>query len=93
LQLPAKSGWGEVWAAGFVDVPGRRHVGRVRWADALNVFDLVFFVVVVSAFIPGATVQRLANWLKLDETAREEIRSTISSIREPAPVEAPTLAG
>jgi cell volume regulation protein A len=32
-------------------------------AEALDVFDIVFFVVLVSALIPGATVQRAARWL------------------------------
>jgi cell volume regulation protein A len=32
-------------------------------AEALDVFDIVFFVVLVSAIIPGATVQRAAKWL------------------------------
>jgi cell volume regulation protein A len=31
--------------------------------EALCVFDIVFFVVIVSALIPGATVQRAARWL------------------------------
>jgi cell volume regulation protein A len=35
----------------------------VQMAEALDVFDLVFFVVLVSALLPGATVQRAARWL------------------------------
>lgn len=35
--------------------------------DALNVFDLVFFVVLVGAILPGATVRPLVKWLRLEE--------------------------
>jgi cell volume regulation protein A len=31
--------------------------------EALDVFDIVFFVVIVSALVPGATVHRAARWL------------------------------
>lgn len=36
--------------------------------DALNVFDQVFFVVLVGAILPGATVRPLVKWLRLDGT-------------------------
>lgn len=48
-------------------VPVLRAEGQsYRIADALDVFDIVFFVVVVSAFVPGATVQFAARCLRLD---------------------------
>jgi cell volume regulation protein A len=60
-------------------------------AEALDVFDLVFFVVVVSAFVPGATVQPLARLLKLDETAK--VASPPGAATHDAAVaEQPTLA-
>jgi cell volume regulation protein A len=33
---------------------------------ALRVFDIVFFVVVVNALVPGATVKRVTRWLGLE---------------------------
>lgn len=33
---------------------------------ALEVFNVVFFVVLVNALLPGATVRRVARWLKLE---------------------------
>lgn len=50
-------------------VPVLRAEGHsYRVGEALDVFDIVFFVVVVSAFVPGATVQYAARWLGLDSS-------------------------
>jgi potassium/hydrogen antiporter len=35
-------------------------------ASAFNVFDLVFFIVIISSFVPGATVIPVARWLGID---------------------------
>lgn len=35
----------------------------LQTVEALDVFDIVFFVVIVSALVPGATVHRAARWL------------------------------
>lgn len=40
--------------------------------EALDVFDLVFFVVVIGSIIPGALVQRAARWLGLEARANAE---------------------
>lgn len=39
------------------------HGETVQTVEALDVFDIVFFVVLVSALVPGATVHRAARWL------------------------------
>lgn len=36
-------------------------------AEASRVFDIVFFIVVVNALVPGATIRRVTRWLGLDE--------------------------
>jgi cell volume regulation protein A len=61
--------------------------------EALDVFDLVFFVVVVSAFIPGATVQPLARWLKLDEKETVASPAASATTHDLATADQPTLAG
>lgn len=40
--------------------------------EALDVFDLVFFVVAIGSIIPGAFVQRSAGWLGLESRANAE---------------------
>lgn len=40
--------------------------------NAQSVFHLVFFIVVVSAFVPGATIVPLTRWLKLDSPETPE---------------------
>jgi cell volume regulation protein A len=35
--------------------------------SAFNVFDLVFFIVIISSFLPGATVIPVARWLGINE--------------------------
>jgi len=35
-------------------------------AQADRVFDIVFFVVVVNALVPGATIRKVTRWLKVD---------------------------
>ncbi len=75
-------------------VPVLRSEGQpAHMVEALDVFDLVFFVVVVSSFLPGATVQLTARWLGLEGG---ESRAS-ESANPPAPmlasVERPTLAG
>jgi cell volume regulation protein A len=48
-------------------VPVLRAQGQSQLvAETLDVFDIVFFVVVVSALVPGATVVHVARWLRLD---------------------------
>jgi cell volume regulation protein A len=42
--------------------------------NALDVFDLVFFVVLVGAILPGATVRWLTHWLHLDGIAPASVR-------------------
>jgi potassium/hydrogen antiporter len=39
----------------------------LQTVEALDVFDIVFFVVLVSAIIPGATAHRAAKWLEHEE--------------------------
>jgi cell volume regulation protein A len=34
--------------------------------EAARIFDVVFFIVVVNAIVPGATVPRVARWLRVD---------------------------
>jgi cell volume regulation protein A len=52
-------------------LPVLRAEGRsMQMLEALDAFDLVFFIVLVSAFIPGATVHRVAHWLRVDEKVR-----------------------
>jgi cell volume regulation protein A len=48
-------------------VPVLRAQGQSQlMVEALDVFDIVFFVVVVSALLPGSTVVHVARWLRLD---------------------------
>lgn len=57
--------------------------------EALDVFDIVFFVVVVSAFLPGATVQHAARWLGLaPPTDADDLRPAHAAL-EPALAEQP----
>jgi cell volume regulation protein A len=62
--------------------------------EALDVFDIVFFVVVVSAIVPGATVKPLARWLKLDETTAAAPSPGIpAATHSPSIAEQPVVAG
>ncbi|MGE3315076.1 MAG: potassium/proton antiporter [Planctomycetaceae bacterium] len=40
--------------------------------EALDVFDLVFFVVVIGSIVPGSMVQRAAKWLGLESRTSAE---------------------
>lgn len=42
-------------------------------AGALNIFNLVFFVVVVSVALQGTTIQKMAKWLGVD--AKEKVKA------------------
>jgi cell volume regulation protein A len=66
-------------------VPVLRAEGRsLEMAEALDVFDLVFFIVIISSFVPGAVVRPVARWLGIeaeDSAAAAEGRNThISSL-------------
>jgi cell volume regulation protein A len=75
-------------------VPVLRSGGQAAHiAEALDVFDLVFFVVVVSALVPGATVQHVARWLRLDAEAVDDSRPQPVDVAEtPSAQEQPVLA-
>jgi cell volume regulation protein A len=48
-------------------VPVLQAEGRtLEMVEALDVFDLVFFIVIISSFVPGATVKPVARWLGID---------------------------
>jgi NhaP-type Na+/H+ and K+/H+ antiporter len=54
-------------------VPVLRAEGAsVQMVEALDVFDLVFFVVVIGSIVPGSLVHRAANWLGLESRANAE---------------------
>ena len=75
-------------------VPVLRAEGQTELvAEALDAFDLVFFVVVVSAIVPGATVQHLARWLRLDGESTEESHLATTVEAEAPAAEEPVLAG
>jgi cell volume regulation protein A len=72
-------------------VPVLRAEGETsQMVEALDVFDIVFFVVVVGSLVPGATVVRAGRWLGLDarESAEpcqcDELPVTIAAQEEPA---------
>lgn len=46
--------------------------------EALRVFDTVFFVVLVGAFIPGALVSRLAGWLSVERAEPPPARAVMA---------------
>ncbi|WP_164102830.1 potassium/proton antiporter [Candidatus Laterigemmans baculatus] len=72
-------------------VPVLRANGQsARMTEALDVFDIVFFVVVVSALIPGATVPFVARLLRLDASSDGEAAHFAST--SSAPYAAPTAA-
>jgi NhaP-type Na+/H+ or K+/H+ antiporter len=48
-------------------------------ADMLNVFDLVFFIVIISSFVPGATVTCVARWLGIDANEAEPATAEIAT--------------
>ena len=51
-------------------VPVLRAEGRsFEMVEALDVFDLVFFIVIISSFVPGAVVKPVARWLGIDAEA------------------------
>ena len=58
---------------------------------AERIFDIVFFVVVVGAFIPGATVAPLARWLRL-ETAEPPSPPAVLEIESRQPLDGQLLS-
>jgi NhaP-type Na+/H+ and K+/H+ antiporter len=73
----------------------------VQAAEALDAFDIVFFVVIVSAIFPGATVPRAARWLEArdmecvgDESCKERSAPPVwgGLWRRPAAQRAPAIA-
>jgi cell volume regulation protein A len=54
-------------------VPVLRAEGRtLEMVEALDVFDLVFFIVIISSFVPGATVKQVARWLGIDAEGKSQ---------------------
>jgi cell volume regulation protein A len=52
-------------------VPVLRAEGRsFEMVEALDVFDLVFFIVIISSIVPGAIVKPVARWLGIDAEAK-----------------------
>ena len=47
----------------------RAEADSPQMVEAVDAFDLVFFIVIISAFLPGATVKTAARWLKINEEA------------------------
>jgi cell volume regulation protein A len=48
-------------------VPILRAEGQsAEMVEALDVFDVVFFIVIISSFVPGATVKPVARWLGMN---------------------------
>jgi cell volume regulation protein A len=43
-----------------------------KMVEALDVFDIVFFVVAIGALVPGASVLRMGRWLGLDKCETAE---------------------
>jgi potassium/hydrogen antiporter len=50
--------------------------------DIVEVFNLVFFIVVVGSFLPGMTVRRLPRWLGLEEPVAPEPSASIDITSE-----------
>jgi cell volume regulation protein A len=48
-------------------VPVLRAEGRtLEMVEALDVFDLVFFIVIISSIVPGAMIKPVARWLGIN---------------------------
>ncbi len=76
-------------------VPVLRSAGQpAHLVEALDVFDLVFFVVVVSSLVPGATVPIAARWLGINTSDAPQPRTSAATRDEAATVAEPaTLTG
>jgi hypothetical protein len=55
----------------------RAEIQSGQMVGLLNVFDLVFFIAIISSFIPGATVAFVARALGLDRNEAESAASIV----------------
>jgi cell volume regulation protein A len=61
-------------------VPVLRAEGRtLEMSEALDVFDLVFFIVIVSSLVPGAVVKPAARWLGIDVDGNAATTSNVNT--------------
>jgi cell volume regulation protein A len=88
--LPFRYSWREVLYVGFVGLRGAVPIVlatipvMARVAGGRELFDLVFFVTVVGAIIPGATVPRFTRWLGLEAKGPPRPKTTIEIDAESA---------
>ena len=61
-------------------VPVLRAEGNsLEMIEALDVFDLVFFIVIISSFVPGAIVKPVARWLGIDAEAAAPVAPALNT--------------
>jgi cell volume regulation protein A len=55
------------------------HGKTQEMVEALDVFDLVFFIVIISSFIPGAVVKPVARWLGIEASGTALTGSVVNT--------------
>jgi cell volume regulation protein A len=55
------------------------HDKTQEMVEALDVFDLVFFIVIISSFVPGAVVKPVARWLGIDASGTAPTAPVVNS--------------
>jgi cell volume regulation protein A len=61
-------------------LPVLRAEGRtLEMIEALDVFDLVFFIVIISSLVPGAVVKPAARWLGIDDAGNAATTSAMNT--------------